>query len=122
VERRVMTKLFWSHDPVMTSVHPTEQWVKDLRATVKATLEEAVKPLDTYLKTFDGFLEFLQLDVEAYVKDAEEKYGGPPPGLTEDELQELNAPDLDVPKLREMAEDHFAKKREIGVLIPEKAR
>ena len=119
VERRVMTRLFWSHDPIMTSVHPTEQWVIDLRAEVAKTLREAVAPLEAYLATYDGFLEFLRLDVDAYIGDAEAKWGGPPPGLTEDEKNELAIPPLDVPALKSLAEKHLGEQKKVEALIPE---
>jgi hypothetical protein len=34
IERRVMKKLFWSHDPVMANVHGTAHWVQELRCEV----------------------------------------------------------------------------------------
>ncbi|KAH8098241.1 dynein light chain binding protein [Aureococcus anophagefferens] len=91
VERRVMTRLFWSHDPIMTSVHPTEQWVIDLRAEVAQTLRAAVAPLEAYLATYDGFLEFLRLDVDAYIGDAEAN----------------------------LAEKHLGEQKKVEALIPE---
>ena len=41
---------------------------------------------------------------------AEDDYGGPPPGLSEDERNELNKPDLNVNELRRMAEEHLQAK------------
>jgi hypothetical protein len=35
VERLVMANLFWSHDPVMASVHQSEDWVLQLREKVR---------------------------------------------------------------------------------------
>jgi hypothetical protein len=37
IERRVMKKLFWSHDPVMANVHGTAHWVQELRCEVIST-------------------------------------------------------------------------------------
>ena len=39
VEKRVMSQLFWSHDPVMMSVHPTEEWIIALRAELDGILK-----------------------------------------------------------------------------------
>ena len=62
VERRVMKKLFWSHDPVMSSVYASETWVQHLRDTVGAALERAVEPAAEYLETLEPFVEFLNVD------------------------------------------------------------
>lgn len=64
VERRVMKKLFWSHDPVMSSVYASESWVQHLRDTVGTALERAVAPAAEYLKTLEPFVEFLNIDGE----------------------------------------------------------
>lgn len=39
IERKVMKKLFWSFDPVMNTVHPSEEWVLKLRGEVEETLK-----------------------------------------------------------------------------------
>jgi dynein heavy chain len=119
VERVVMRNLFWSYNPMMAAVHPSEAWVGALRKEVQASLEGSVDPLKKYLKTYEPYLEFLQLDVEAYITQAEEDFGGPPPGLSPDELTELNRPDLNVHALRTMAEDHIAEKRKVEASVPE---
>lgn len=64
VERRVMKKLFWSHDPVMSSVYASETWVQHLRDTVGSALERAVAPAAEYLETLEPFVEFLNVDGE----------------------------------------------------------
>lgn len=62
VERRVMKKLFWSHDPVMSSVYVSEDWVQHLRDVVGTALERAVAPAAEYLETLEPFVEFLNVD------------------------------------------------------------
>lgn len=57
-----MKKLFWSHDPVMSSVYASETWVQDLRDTVAVALERAVAPAAEYLETLEPFVEFLNVD------------------------------------------------------------
>ena len=119
VERVVMRNLFWSFEPVMKSVHPSEDWVSVLREEVRTALSASVEPLKKYLETYEKYLEFLRLDVDAYVAQAEEDYGGPPPGLSEDERNELNKPDLNVNELRKMAEEHLQAKLEVEDSVPE---
>lgn len=57
-----MKKLFWSHDPVMSSVYSSEDWVQQLRETVAVALDRAVKPATEYLETLEPFVEFLNVD------------------------------------------------------------
>lgn len=57
-----MKRLFWSHDPVMASVHATEDGILQLRKTVGRALERAVVPAQEYLDTLQPFVEFLNLD------------------------------------------------------------
>lgn len=59
-----MKKLFWSHDPVMSSVYASEEWVLHLRDTVSAALERAVAPVKEYLDTLEPFVDFLNVDGE----------------------------------------------------------
>lgn len=66
VERRVMKKLFWSHDPVMASVYVSEGSVQHIRATAAAALERAVAPAAEYLTTLEPFIEFLNVDGECF--------------------------------------------------------
>lgn len=66
VERRVMKKLFWSHDPVMSSVYASETWVQHLRNTVGTALERAIAPAAEYLETLEPFVEFLNVDGEPH--------------------------------------------------------
>lgn len=72
VERRVMKKLFWSHDPVMSSVYASEEWVLHLRNTVGAALERAVTPAADYLTTLEPFVEFLNVDGEEIVINSQQ--------------------------------------------------
>lgn len=62
-----MKKLFWSHDPVMSSVYASESWVQHLRDTVGTALERAVAPAAEYIETLEPFVEFLNVDGEPLV-------------------------------------------------------
>lgn len=63
-----MKKLFWSHDPVMSSVYASENWVLRLRSTVGGALERAVAPAADYLATLEQFIEFLNVDGKSYCR------------------------------------------------------
>lgn len=60
-----MKKLFWSHDPVMSSVYPSEEWVLHLKDAVGVALDRAIEPAVEYLTTLDPFVEFLNVDGES---------------------------------------------------------
>ena len=73
--RSVLTSGRWRrHDGVRATQ------VSVLREEVRAALTASVEPLRQYLATYEIYLEFLRLDVDAYVSQAEDDYGGPPPG------------------------------------------
>ena len=93
--------------------------VSVLREEVRTALSASVEPLKAYLATYGTYLDFLRLDVDAYVAQAEDDFGGPPPGLSEDERNELNKPDLNVNELRRMAEEHLQAKLSVEDSIPE---
>ena len=54
--------------------------VSVLREEVRAALQRSVEPLRQYLATYEIYLDFLRLDVDAYVAQAVDDFGGPPPG------------------------------------------
>ncbi|CAM9373770.1 unnamed protein product, partial [Ectocarpus sp. 8 AP-2014] len=107
VERRVMKKLFWSHDPVMSSVYSSEDWVQHLRETVAVALDRAVKPATEYLETLEPFVEFLNVDVNEYLCETEA-------AMTKAETGEFLFDDL-----RQLAANHAQQKIEFEKLIPE---
>ena len=90
-----------------------------MREEVRTALSASVEPLKAYLTTYETYLDFLRLDVDAYVSQAEDDFGGPPPGLSEDERNELNKPDLNVNELRRMAEEHLLQKSRVEDSVPE---
>ena len=74
VEKKLMVKLFWSNDPVMSSVHPTEAWVQKLRAEIAEALVSAVKPLNAYVALYAKYVDFLNLDPAVFIQGVEEKF------------------------------------------------
>ncbi|CAM9544257.1 unnamed protein product [Chrysoparadoxa australica] len=107
VERRVMKQLFWSHDPVMSSVYASEPWVEALRQELALAVQGAITPLEQYLATFDDFLDFLNLDEASYLAETEE-------AMTVAETGEFMFEDV-----RELSKRHHAQKEEAEAKIPE---
>lgn len=66
---KVMRRLFWSFDPVMNSVHPSEAWVQKLRGQMEEALRRSIAALHDYAKMFERFLPFLKLEVVEYMKE-----------------------------------------------------
>lgn len=46
VERQVMTGLFWPKEPVLPSIHPSEDWVIALRSRIQDAMIQAAQPLE----------------------------------------------------------------------------
>ena len=86
VERRVMKKLFWSHDPTMHVPHGAEEWVTVLRSQLTSSLKHALHPMYEYLQSLKPFLELFSIDIKQYALDAEKKYC---PGENLANIQEL---------------------------------
>lgn len=64
-----MKRLFWSFDPVMSTVHPSEPWVLKLRGQVEEALRRSSQYLHDYSEVYTPYLEFLRMSVTDYVKD-----------------------------------------------------
>lgn len=71
VERLVMNDLFWSHNPTLGTVQVSENWVQSLMKQCQNSLEHACKPLYEYLEAFDQYLQYLNLDIDAFVGQIE---------------------------------------------------
>lgn len=91
VERAIMKYLFWSHSPILASVHKRDPKVLAAIQIAKAALcihyissppffpfhflyflssilDKALSELDGYVHTYDHYKEFLKLDVNEYLK------------------------------------------------------
>lgn len=90
VERKVMKNLFWSRDPIMTAVHPTEAWVVSYREAIAAAMQSSTTGvLRDYLKFLDPLTPFLQTNVEQFLEEIEIQYGGKQdPNVEVDEHEE----------------------------------
>ena len=62
-----MDKLFWSTRPIMKSVKQEEAWVKQLRQEIVDTSNDSIESMNTFLSLFDGYREFLNVDVETAI-------------------------------------------------------
>jgi len=102
---QVMKRLFWSFDPVMNTVHPSEEWVAKLRGHVEEALRRSLKSLHEYKAMYEPYLVFLRLDIQEYMKEMEEKY-------TSGEV-------LQIEKLRDLVVEHQQAVLEIEQAIPE---
>lgn len=66
---QVMRRLFWSFDPVMNTVHPSEAWVGRLRGQIEEALRRSIQVLHDYAKVYDTYLPFLRLEVSEHMKE-----------------------------------------------------
>ncbi|KAH9093104.1 hypothetical protein Ae201684P_008767 [Aphanomyces euteiches] len=67
VEQMVMDKLFWSSHPSIPYVNANEDWVVKLRESVHKLMEKSERPLRDYLKQYERYIGFLNLDEEKYL-------------------------------------------------------
>jgi dynein heavy chain len=73
LEPIVMDKLFWATKPTLESVHESDPSVAVVRNKVKEALEETAIPLKQYIREYDKHLDLLNLDVNQFMKEYEEK-------------------------------------------------
>ena len=52
VERRVMDQLFWATTPVISVVDPTDKFIEETEARLRALISEAIKPVNDYLTNY----------------------------------------------------------------------
>ena len=64
-----MKRLFWSFDPVMNTVHPSEPWVARLRGSIEEALRRSIQSLYEYAKVYEPYLAFLRLDQVQYMRE-----------------------------------------------------
>eukprot|EP01041_Mallomonas_annulata_P000971 gene971-1882_t len=74
VERRVMKKLFWSHDPAMHVPHSVEDWVNEFRVKTSTAISAALQPMRDYLNSLQHLIDLVSIDIKQYAADAEKKY------------------------------------------------
>jgi hypothetical protein len=74
VERRVMKKLFWAYEPLMTVPHAGEEWAVELRKDLISTVEKALEPMQEYIGFLIDYKTLIEIDVDEYTANAEEKF------------------------------------------------
>ena len=72
VESSVLRKMFLGKQKFLKSVQGDSPVAAKLREQIMADLAKACKPLRDYVRRFDDFLEFLNLDVSEYMRAYEE--------------------------------------------------
>jgi len=76
VERLVMDRLLWAHDPTVPSPHPSEAWIEDAVQEVRDLMRASIVPLERYRVLVDEkYAELLNLDVEAEIEALAKKHG-----------------------------------------------
>jgi dynein heavy chain len=70
-EMLVMDRLYWQTKPNVKSTSSEEGWVKDAVEHLASAVNHATEPLNKYLKTYADYLDFLNLDVNEYIKELE---------------------------------------------------
>ncbi|GMI07902.1 hypothetical protein TrRE_jg5473 [Triparma retinervis] len=115
IERKVMKNLFWSRDPIMNAVHPSEEWVVSYRSEIEANMNKAGAVLEEYLKLYDPLLPFLQLDSEQYLIDIEVKHGGLIPDGADEDHEEA---EINVEAIKDISLSHLKKKADIEATVP----
>ena len=91
--------MFWSREPIINTVHPSEDWVVNHRETIEADVKRSSSVLDEYLRKFDPLIEFLQIDIAEFLLDVECKFGGK---LREDE-EEGEPKELDIDAIKDLS-------------------
>ena len=67
LESSIMENLFWAYQPQLTSVHPMEPEVVELRDSMEAKVKGSLVAVQQYLDQYAQFQDLLKLDVDAYV-------------------------------------------------------
>lgn len=113
VERLVMDRLFWPNQENIDAVDPKSQWVIDARATIEKSIEDAVEPVRSYLKHFDQFQDFLNVDISEYLKSKIKNIASTS-GEGEDEV--IVAP-IPVEELRRLVAYHIQAETDVSAAI-----
>ncbi|RHY33391.1 hypothetical protein DYB32_001670 [Aphanomyces invadans] len=94
-QQLVMDKLFWSSHPSIPYVNANEDWVVKVRDDVQKLLEKSERPLRDYLKQYDRYIGFLNLDEEAYLDQFRAQ---DPPNLQDltEKIKQHNADAVDI--------------------------
>ena len=85
VEKRTMTKLFWAYEPILRIPHIGEDWIVSLRQEFVENVKRSIQPMHNYLNTLGDFMELVQIDLNTYAIEMENKFC---PG------ENMNLPDL----------------------------
>ena len=115
VQRYVMERLFWPNPELVGSVNAEEPWAVALRNALSSAVTNAIAPLVKYLTTFDTWRDFLNLDVDNYLKSLTHACE------SEDDEPEEGQPHLvkvDLSSLVSKLKWHAEKRKEVHEAIP----
>lgn len=76
VERLVMDRLLWAHDPTVPSPHPSEDWIESAVSEVRDLMQASLVPLERYRALIDEkYQDLLNMDVDAEIEALAKKHG-----------------------------------------------
>jgi dynein heavy chain len=120
VEAVLMDRLYWPGKPSVPSIEAEEVWVAALRNQLDLLCTDAARPLHEYRRTFDGYIEFLNLDLDAYLAEVSSKINQPAEDAEEDDDEEGSEPlpNVDLKELRAKITEHRKRQQEVLDAIP----
>eukprot|EP01060_Flectonema_neradi_P033948 TRINITY_DN5821_c0_g1_i1.p1 TRINITY_DN5821_c0_g1~~TRINITY_DN5821_c0_g1_i1.p1 ORF type:complete len:4165 (+),score=795.81 TRINITY_DN5821_c0_g1_i1:69-12563(+) len=83
LEHQVMDQFFYNRMPTLPAVGSDNPIVLEYRNRISESVKHASKPLCEYAKTYDPFLDLVEVDIEVYLKEFRNPQGGPAPTIRE---------------------------------------
>jgi dynein heavy chain len=119
VEVILMDRLYWPDKPAVPSIRADEPWVVILRSQLEGLCVQAAQPLSEYRQTFDSYIEFLNLDLDAYLTEVSAKVNKPPEDADDDEEEGAEPlPNVDLKELRAKISEHRTGQQDVMNSIP----
>jgi len=102
VERQVMDRLIWAHEPKIPAPSRAEAWVRDACEELRGAMASRREPLEQLLATLDKYLDLLNLDVDVLL----------------DALKRHHAVDYNLRDLRALVADHLKSADAVFAAVP----
>ena len=74
IERRVMKKLFWAYEPIMSVPHIEEAWAIEYRTILLNEINKNLEYMTLYLDTLIDYKTLIEIDIDEYTNNAILKY------------------------------------------------
>jgi len=113
IEKLVMEKIFFPNPRYIQSVSPQAEYVKALRTTIEAKIDEVTAPLMKYLSLFKQYEDFINVDITEYV-NSRVNVARKDPESTEIELPVT----INLPQILALLQEHFNQIIEIESALP----